>query len=197
MGLFFAIDERGDNVYVAKTLFAVKPTEKDFIKDAVRIPANSFLLCLPEPQREKMIKVIEKVKEYYGMNLGILECNLDVFLSEYNTINHYLIVGDESFTYVNGGDYTCGGSRYENIIQYGNIFFGEEFMKKHEDMLHKEGTHYFAYNHEISEAEYKKLKSEQRALLQIVSMNKDIEKEFGKNFKVVLKEMNKSSTKKH
>ena len=75
--------------------------------------------------------------------------------------------------------------------------FGYDFIKLHEPTLHKEGSYYYEDCREISKERYMMLKNKIDFCTQIITFDKDLEKEFRKSVKLTAKEDKKRDTKKH
>ena len=192
MALLFRLSKDGQSVYISES-----SSKKDFEKNATVMPVKEFMYHLPVAQREKVRQISYELSDLSRRKIGELDVSFDVYLTQYNSMNIYYYINGENYTYVEGGDYDSGGITYEQALKYCQMNFGYDFVKLHEPTLHKEGTYYYENCREISKERYMMLKNKIDFCTQIITFDKDLEKEFRKSVKITAKEDKKRDTKKH
>lgn len=192
MALLFRLSKDGQKVYISESA-----SKKDFDKTVKVMEIDDFMRHLPNAQREKVRVISAELRNLHSRRIGELEVTFDIYLSQYNSMNIYYYINGENYTYVEGGDFGCGGITYEQALKYCQLNFGHDFVKYHESSLHKEGTYYYENCKEISKDRYMELKKKIDMCTQIVSLDKEHEKEFRKSIKLAIKEEKKSGIKKH
>lgn len=192
MALLFRLSKDGQRVYVSDSA-----SKKDFDKAVKVMGIDDFMHHLPNAQREKVRMISAELRDLHSRKIGELEVTFDIYMSQYNSMNIYYYINGENYTYVEGGDYDCGGITYEQALKYCQANFGYEFAKYHEASLHKEGAYYYENCQEIPKTRYLELKKRIDMCTQIVALDKEHEKEFRSSLKLAIKEEKKSGMKKH
>ena len=167
MGLFFKISEDGKYAEVVKGRNADELDNEQFSKIAKKVDIEKFLSFLPAEQNQKIRSVSNHLQIIKDKHIGKIWCDVGEYDSKNNIVNYYYVIGDKSFTYVRGGESGCGGEKLEEIIKYGDEFFGYGFMENHKKEMETDGVHYYSRNDEISEEEFKEYKKQIKILKKV------------------------------